>query len=127
MEEAITGDFSLVKAWKADPFGNLVFHHSAQNFNPVIAKAGRFVIAEVEEIVPIGTLNPNQIHLPGIYIHRLIQGEKYEKRIERLTLTQDSGSVGITSKKNENEESLKRRERIVKRAAKEFKDGMYGK
>lgn len=114
MEEAITGDFSLVKAWKADTDGNLVFRATARNFNPECAKAGRICIAEVEEIVEPGMLAPDEIHLPGVYVHRLIKGGKYEKRIERLTL--QGGTVG---KADAN------RDRIVKRAAKEFKNGMY--
>lgn len=82
MEEAITGDFALIKAWKADTFGNLVFRRSAANFNPPMAKATQRTIAEVEEIVPVGSLRPEEIHVPGIYVHRLLKGERYEKRIE---------------------------------------------
>ena len=75
MEKAITGDFSLIKAWKADTKGNLVFRRAARNFNPDCAKAGKICIAEVEEIVPYGELDPDQIHLPGIYVKRLIQAK----------------------------------------------------
>ncbi|KAJ3223415.1 Succinyl-CoA:3-ketoacid coenzyme A transferase 1, mitochondrial [Clydaea vesicula] len=123
MEEAITGDFSLIKAWKGDSFGNLVFRGSARNFNPAMAKAGKICIAEVEEIVPVGTLTPNEIHLPGVYVQRLIKGLNYEKRIEKLTLTKDEDvSKTATSK---DDVAAKMRERIVRRAAKEFKNGMY--
>ncbi|ORX82361.1 succinyl-coa:3-ketoacid CoA transferase [Basidiobolus meristosporus CBS 931.73] len=122
MEEAITGDYALVKAWKGDEFGNLVFKGSARNFNPAMARAGRITIAEVEEIVPVGTLKPDEIHLPGIYVQRLVKGEKYEKRIERLTLSQEGGGLSSPSKGGD---SHKKRERIVRRAAKEFQDGMY--
>lgn len=82
MEEAITGDYGLVKAWKADKAGNLVFNKSARNFNPAMLKAARIGIAEVEEIVETGELDPDQIHLPGIYVDRIIKCENYEKRIE---------------------------------------------
>ena len=87
LEEAITGDFAIVKAWKGDRYGNLVYRHTAQNFNPIAATAGRITVAEVEEIVEPGELDPTQIHTPGIYVDRLIQGNA-EKRIEqRLTRT----------------------------------------
>lgn len=82
LETAITGDFALVKAWKADKAGNLIFRKSARNFNPVMCKAAKIAIAEVEEIVEIGQLDPDQIHLPGIYVDRIIKGLSYEKRIE---------------------------------------------
>lgn len=82
MEEAITGDFALVKAWKADCVGNVVFRKSARNFNPAMLRAAKVGIVEVEEIVEVGCLDPDEIHLPGIYVHRIIKGEKYEKRIE---------------------------------------------
>lgn len=82
LETAITGDFALVKAWKADPAGNLIFRKSARNFNPVMCKAAKIAIAEVEEIVEIGQLDPDHIHLPGIYIDRIVKGPIYEKPIE---------------------------------------------
>jgi 3-oxoacid CoA-transferase len=116
MEEAITGDFSLVKAWKGDTNGNLVFRATARNFNPECAKAGKICIAEVEELVQPGEIAPDDIHLPGIYVNRIIKGGKYEKRIERLTLSGGAPSAGKADQQ---------RDRIVKRAAKEFKDGMY--
>ncbi len=85
LEEALTADFSLVRAWKADKMGNLVYRKTARNFNPMIASAGKVTIAEVEELVDIGELDPDHIHTPSIYVQRLIVG-KQEKRIERLTL-----------------------------------------
>lgn len=85
LEEALTGDFALVKAWKGDRHGNLVFRKTARNFNPLVAKAARITIAEVEELVPAGQLDPDEIHLPGIYVQRVIQGEHYEKWIEQRT------------------------------------------
>lgn len=87
LEEGISCDYSLVKAWKGDKSGNLVFRSTAQNFNPDAAKAGKVCIAEVEELVEVGELKPDEIHLPGIYVQRIIQGKDYEKRIEKLTLT----------------------------------------
>ncbi|WP_027168783.1 CoA transferase subunit A [Mesorhizobium sp. WSM3224] len=84
LETGIVADLSIVKAWKADASGNLVFRKTARNFNPPAATCGRTCVAEVEEIVPVGSLEPDQIHLPGIYVHRLIEG-KHEKRIEQRT------------------------------------------
>ena len=86
LERAIEADFGLVKAWKGDTQGNLIFRKTAQNFNPLCAMAARTTIAEVEELVPVGELDPDQIHLPGIYVHRIFEGTAYEKRIERLQL-----------------------------------------
>ncbi|MBM3426201.1 MAG: CoA transferase subunit A [Bacteroidetes bacterium] len=87
LETALTADFALVKAWKGDTAGNLIFKGTARNFNPMMATAGKITIAEVEELVPIGTLDPNEVHTPGIYVQRIFQGEKYEKRIEQRTVT----------------------------------------
>ncbi|ARK24820.1 succinyl-CoA--3-ketoacid-CoA transferase [Sporosarcina sp. P37] len=86
LEEGIIGDFALVKAWKADTFGNLVYRKTARNFNPLAAMAGKITIAEAEEIVEAGELSPEEIHTPGIYVQRLLLGKDYEKRIERLTV-----------------------------------------
>ncbi|PUA40747.1 succinyl-CoA--3-ketoacid-CoA transferase [Paenibacillus elgii] len=86
LERAIVGDFALVKAWKADPMGNLVFRKTSRNFNPMAAAAGKITIAEAEEIVGVGELDPDEIHTPGIYVQRVVQGGSYEKRIERLTV-----------------------------------------
>lgn len=83
MEKAIIGDFGIVKAWKGDAMGNLVFRKTSRNFNPLCAMAGKITIAEVEELVPVGSLDPDQVHLPGVYVHRIFQGKDYEKRIER--------------------------------------------
>ncbi|WP_295477349.1 CoA transferase subunit A [uncultured Pseudomonas sp.] len=85
LEEAISGDFALVKGWKADYYGNVIYRHTAQNFNPLVAMAGRITVVEVEEIVAPGELDPAHIHTPGIYVDRLIQG-RFEKRIEKRTL-----------------------------------------
>lgn len=115
MERAITGDFSIVKAWKADERGNLVWRGTARNFNPDCARAGKICIAEVEEVVPVGALSPEEIHLPGIYVHRVIKGKSYEKRIEKRTISSRAGEIKVD----------KRRELIIKRAAQELKDGMY--
>jgi 3-oxoacid CoA-transferase subunit A len=89
LEPAITGDFALVKAWKADRFGNLVYRHTAMNFNPMVATAAKVTIAEVEEIVEVGQLDPDHIHTPGIFVHRVVKGT-HEKRIERRTLRKAS-------------------------------------
>ena len=85
LEKGITGDFAFVKAWKGDKFGNLIFRKTARNFNPMIATAGKITVAEVEELVEVGTLDPDQIHTPGVYIQRIFQGQNYEKRIEQRT------------------------------------------
>jgi len=90
MEYAFESDFALVKAWKGDTAGNLIYKSTARNFNPLMAMAGRITIAEVEELVPAGELDPNQVHTPGIYVHRIFQGEKYEKRIEQRTVRKRS-------------------------------------
>jgi len=86
LEEAITGDFAIVKAWKGDRWGNLVYRKTARNFNPMCAAAGRITIAEVEELVEVGTLKPDEIHTPGIYVQRIFKGTNYEKPIEQRTL-----------------------------------------
>lgn len=90
MEKAFESDFALVKAWKGDTAGNLIFRSTARNFNPMMAMAGRITVAEVEELVPAGELDPNFIHTPGIYVHRIFKGEKYEKRIEQRTVRKKS-------------------------------------
>ena len=86
MEYAFDIDFSIVKAWKGDAHGNLIFRKTSRNFNPLVAMAGKITIAEVEELVPAGELDPDHIHLPGIYVHRIFQGVDYEKRIEQRTV-----------------------------------------
>ncbi len=86
LEYAFDAEFSLVKAWKGDKEGNLIYKETARNFNPLMAMAGKITIAEVEELVEPGQLNPNEIHTPGIYVHRIFQGKDYEKRIEQRTV-----------------------------------------
>jgi 3-oxoacid CoA-transferase subunit A len=86
LEYAFDADFAIVKAWKGDTDGNLIYKETARNFNPLMAMAGKITIAEVEELVPAGELDPNNIHTPGIYVHRIFQGTGYEKRIEQLTV-----------------------------------------
>ncbi len=86
LEMAFDVDFAIVKAWKGDTMGNLIYKDTARNFNPLMAMAGKITIAEVEELVPAGELDPNQVHTPGIYVHRIFQGTNYEKRIEQRTV-----------------------------------------
>jgi 3-oxoacid CoA-transferase len=114
LEEAIHADVSIVKAWKGDRLGNLVFRKTARNFNPMIATCGKVCVAEVEELVEVGELEPDQIHVPGIYVDRIVKGEKYEKRIEFRTV---AGA-------NTGKESPIRMA-MAQRAAKELRDGFY--
>ena len=86
LEYAFDADYAIVKAWKGDTAGNLIYKETARNFNPMMATAGKVTIAEVEELVPAGELDPNSIHTPGIYVHRIFQGRQYEKRIEQRTI-----------------------------------------
>lgn len=88
LETALTADFAIVKAWKGDTEGNLIFKATARNFNPMMAMAGKITIAEVEELVPAGELDPNSIHTPGIFVQRIFKGERFEKRIEQRTVRQ---------------------------------------
>jgi len=88
LEHAFKADFAFVKAWKGDEAGNLIFKGTARNFNPNMCGAAKITVAEVEELVPVGELNPNQIHIPGIFVQRIFKGETYEKRIEQLTVRQ---------------------------------------
>ncbi|CAM5113288.1 unnamed protein product [Eretmochelys imbricata] len=120
MEKSITGDYALVKAWKADRAGNVIFRKTARNFNQPMCKAAKTTVIEVEEIVDIGSFAPEDIHIPKIYVHRLIKGEKYEKRIERLSIRKPEDSKAKQKKEGDNV-----RERIIRRAALEFEDGMY--
>lgn len=119
MEHAITGDFSLIKGWKADKSGNVIFRKTARNFNQPMAKAGKITIVEVEEIVEVGEIPPDNIHLPSVYVQGILKGEKYEKRIERKTLFRGEEKSGDLSP------AQQMRNRIIKRAALEFKDGMF--
>jgi 3-oxoacid CoA-transferase len=114
LETALTADYAFVKAWKGDPLGNLVYRRTTRNFAPMMATAARTTIAEVEELVPAGALDPDGIHTPGIFVQRLFQGTSYSKRIEKRTL-RGEGGVDTDPK----------RARIVRRAAKEMKDGYY--
>jgi len=122
LEEALRGDFACVKAWKADRSGNLKFHSTAQNFNPDCAKAAKICIAEVEELVEVGQLDPDEIHLPGIYVDRVVVGERYDRLIEKLTVVDDPPAASSATADVAANEI---RNRIARRAAKEFKDGMY--
>jgi len=88
LETALAADFAIVKAWKGDTEGNLIFKATARNFNPMMAMAGKITIAEVEELVPAGELDPNFVHTPGIFVQRIFQGERFEKRIEQRTVRQ---------------------------------------
>lgn len=88
LESALTADFAIVKAWKGDTEGNLIYKATARNFNPMMAMAGKITVAEVEELVPAGELDPDQIHTPGIFVQRIFKGEKFEKRIEQRTIRQ---------------------------------------
>ena len=121
LQNSLNGDFALVKAWKADELGNVVFRKSARNFNPDVATAGRTCIVEVEEIVPVGSLVPEDIHLPACFVNRIIQGKNYEKRVEFRTMHVPGEEPQIPGKGD----AKIGRERIVRRAAKELKDGMY--
>jgi 3-oxoacid CoA-transferase len=114
METALRADYAFVKAWRGDPHGNLVYRRTTRNFAPVMAMAARTTIAEVEELVPAGALDPDAIVTPGIFVQRLFQGRDYEKRIEKRTV--QGAGAGDTDP---------RRERIVRRAAREMKDGDY--
>lgn len=87
LEESLTADFAIVKAWKGDRYGNLIFKGTARNFNPMMAMAGKITIAEVEELVEPGEIDPNHVHTPGIFVQRIFQGSNYEKRIEQRTIT----------------------------------------
>ena len=92
MERSLVPEVSLVKAWKADESGNLIFRRTARNFNPAVAMAGKTTIVEVEEIVPTGTFDPDAVHLPGIYVHRIVLNAHPEKRIEKRTITEKVGA-----------------------------------
>ena len=115
LEEGIRADIAIVKAWKGDRAGNLIYHKTARNFNPMIATCGSVTIAEVEELVEVGDLDPDLIHTPGIYVDRIIEGANYEKRIEFRTT---SGGTALTG-------DSPIRELMARRAAKELRDGYY--
>ena len=115
LEESIRADLSIVKAWKGDKSGNLMFHKTARNFNPMIATCGKVTVAEVEELVEVGELDPDQVHLSGIYVDRIVRGPRYEKRIEFRTVS------GAAASKKE----TPIRELMARRAARELRDGYY--
>jgi len=115
LEEAIRADVAIVKAWKGDKAGNLIYRKTARNFNPMIATCGKVTVAEVEQLVEVGELDPDNIHTPGIYVDRIVQGLRHEKRIEFRTV-----SGAAASKKDS-----PIRERMAKRAAQELRDGYY--
>ncbi|XP_066501732.1 succinyl-CoA:3-ketoacid coenzyme A transferase 1, mitochondrial-like isoform X2 [Hoplias malabaricus] len=119
MEKAITGDFALIKAWKCDRAGNIVFRKTARNFNQPMCKAAKVTIVEVEEIVDVGSFAAEDIHVPSIYIDRVVKGSNYEKRIEKRIVQSSQ------AEKPKPKDSDKTRERIIRRAALEFEDGMY--
>ena len=127
LEEALTSDYSIVKGWKADEKGNVVFRKSALNFNIDVAKAGKVCIVEVEEIVPTGSIDPNHVHLPHIFVQRLVKGDHYERRIEILPKdgTSTSAEAEKKDKKHSFSEKDRKRRRIAMRAARDVKDGMY--
>jgi 3-oxoacid CoA-transferase len=114
LESALTADYAFIKGWKADPLGNVVYRRTTRNFAPMMAMAARCTIAEVEQIVPAGSLDPDAVPTPGIFVQRVVKGERYEKRIEKRTLRGQEAADGDS-----------KRERIVRRAAKEMKDGYY--
>jgi len=115
LEESIRADVSIVKAWKGDKSGNLVYRKTARNFNPMIATCGKVTVAEVEELLEVGAIDPDQVHTPGIYVDRIIQGTKYEKRIEFRTVS------GAAASKTESPT----RALMARRAARELRDGYY--
>ena len=125
MERAITGDVALVKAWKGDTLGNLVYRRAARNFNPAVATAGKLCIAEVEHLVEPGELDPDEIHTPGVYVQRIIQGHRYDRAIERRTVTDPATASDSQTALSEGGKPTTVRECIVRRAALEFEDGMY--
>ncbi len=134
MESGLRADFAIVKAWKGDTAGNLIFKGTARNFNPIMAAAGKITIAEVEKLVPEGKLNPNDIHVPGIYVQRIFQGKKYQKRIEQRTVKSEELKVK-SEVKNEGSSLTTHnsppptfgigKNHIAQRIARELKDGYY--
>jgi 3-oxoacid CoA-transferase len=115
LEDAIRADLAIVKAWKGDKSGNLIYRKTSRNFNPMIATCGKVTVAEVEELVEVGELDPDQVHTPGIYVDRIVKGAKYEKRIEFRTISGGASSKGDTPV----------RQLMAKRAAQELRDGYY--
>lgn len=119
METAITADWALIKGYQCDHEGNTIFRMSARNFNPVMGRAAKKTIVECEEVHPTGKISPDAVHLPGIFVNRIIKGKSYQKRIEKVTVQKKTSSTVVETP------AAKMRQRIIKRAALEFKDGMY--
>uniref|UniRef100_A0A1B6EC28 3-oxoacid CoA-transferase n=1 Tax=Clastoptera arizonana TaxID=38151 RepID=A0A1B6EC28_9HEMI len=122
MEKAIVGDYAFIKAWKADREGNLIFRKAARNYNPTMCRAAKISIVEVEEIVETGQLDPDNIHVPGIFVDRIVLGEKYARRVEKVKMAKSTSSVPSAVSATP---AAALRERIIRRAAIEFKDNMY--
>jgi 3-oxoacid CoA-transferase len=125
MEAWLKADFSIIKAWKGDTAGNLIFKGTARNFNPMMAAAGKITIVEVEELVPEGELNPNDIHVPGIYVQRIFQGENYEKRIEQRTISKPEIRSDMQVSNAAPTSTGLDKNQVAQRIAKELKDGYY--
>jgi 3-oxoacid CoA-transferase len=125
MEAGLKADFSIIKAWKGDTAGNLIFKGTARNFNPMMAAAGKICIAEVEKLVPEGKLNPNDIHVPGIYVQRIFQGKKYQKRIEQRTVSKPQISGETKPSSTPSVSYGLDKNQIAQRIAQELKDGYY--
>lgn len=123
LENALNGDVSLIKAWKADTLGNLVFRATSNNFNGAMARAGKLTIAEAEEIVEPGEIKPEEVHVPGVYVHRVVKSTA-KKDIEIVKNSSPKSSDGAADPASMSASAL-RREKIVRRAAQEFKDGMF--
>lgn len=123
LEDSIKGDFALIKAWRVDEKGNTLFKKSARNFNPDCAVAGKICIVEAEEIVPVGSIDPDEVHLPDVYVHRIVKSESLDKPIEFLCVNDGNGSAAAAAAKKDKDAA--KRERIVKRAAIEIRDGMH--
>jgi 3-oxoacid CoA-transferase len=125
MESGLKADFSIIKAWKGDTAGNLIFKGTARNFSPMMAAAGKITIAEVEKLVPAGKLNPNDIHVPGIYVQRIFQGKKYQKRIEQRTISKPKSTTESVAKSAPSVSYGLDKNQIAQRISKELKDGYY--
>jgi 3-oxoacid CoA-transferase len=125
LESWLKADFAIVKAWKGDTAGNLMFKGTARNFNPMMAAAGKITIAEVEELVPIGKLKPNDIHVPGIYVQRIFEGKNYEKRIEQRTITKPKVKANTSQAAAAKVTYGLDKNQIAQRISRELKDGYY--
>ena len=127
LERALKADFALIKAWKGDRMGNLVYRKTARNFNPMMATAAKVTIAEVEELVEPGELDPDMVHTPGIYVKRIFQSVGQEKRIERRTLRKRAEGIEVmaTAPNINKQKDHEKRERIIRRVARELRDGYY--